>query len=63
MKLSLATLIFAAPAAAFAPSASFGVNSALKMSTEAETADKVRNLVVDVFYLEDRPCLQQGIMK
>jgi len=40
MKLSLATLIFAAPAAAFAPSASFGVNSALKMSTEAETADK-----------------------
>mmetsp|Transcript_14862 Transcript_14862/g.18837 ORF Transcript_14862/g.18837 Transcript_14862/m.18837 type:complete len:404 (-) Transcript_14862:340-1551(-) len=38
MKLSLATLFFAAPAAAFAPSASFGVNSALKMSTEAEAA-------------------------
>ncbi len=42
MKLSLATLFFAAPAAAFAPSASFGVNTALKMSTEAAT-EKVRN--------------------
>jgi len=34
MKLSLATLAFAAPAAAFAPTNSFGVRSALKMSTE-----------------------------
>jgi hypothetical protein len=41
MKLALATLFFAAPAAAFAPSASFGVNTALKMSTEAAT-EKVR---------------------
>lgn len=37
MKLALATLFFAAPAAAFAPSASFGASSALKMSTEAST--------------------------
>ena len=41
MKLALATLFFAAPAAAFAPSASFGASSALKMSTEAST-EKVR---------------------
>jgi len=34
MKLALATLFFAAPAMAFAPASSFGVNSALKMSTE-----------------------------
>ena len=37
MKLALATLFFAAPAAAFAPTASFGVNTALQMSTEAAT--------------------------
>jgi len=37
MKLAFATLFFAAPAAAFAPSASFGANTALKMSTEAAT--------------------------
>lgn len=42
MKLAIATLFFAAPAAAFAPSASFGANSALKMSTEAAT-EKVRD--------------------
>lgn len=43
MKLAIATLFFAAPAAAFTPSASFGVNSALKMSTEAAT-EKVRRM-------------------
>lgn len=45
MKLALTTFFLAAgPAvAAFAPSASFGVNTALKMSTEAEAAtEKVR---------------------
>eukprot|EP00553_Chaetoceros_curvisetus_P015030 CAMPEP_0204642988 /NCGR_PEP_ID=MMETSP0718-20130828/339_1 /ASSEMBLY_ACC=CAM_ASM_000674 /TAXON_ID=230516 /ORGANISM="Chaetoceros curvisetus" /LENGTH=62 /DNA_ID=CAMNT_0051664007 /DNA_START=316 /DNA_END=504 /DNA_ORIENTATION=+ len=41
MKLSLATLAFVAPAAAFAPTASFGARpSALQMSTETEA--KVR---------------------
>jgi len=34
MKLALASLVFAAPAMAFAPAGSFGVNSALRMSTE-----------------------------
>ena len=48
MKLSLATLLFAAPAAAFAPSATFGVNTALKMSTEAAT-EKVRKVCFQVF--------------
>ena len=43
MKLALATLLFAAPAAAFAPSSNFGVaNTALSMSTEAAT-EKVRS--------------------
>ena len=38
MKLALATLLFAAPAVAFAPSSNFGVaNTALSMSTEAAT--------------------------
>ena len=41
MKLALTTLFLAAPAAAFAPSASFNVNTALQMSTEAAT-EKVR---------------------
>ena len=42
MKLALASLLFAAPAMAFAPTGSFGVqNTALKMSTEAAT-EKVR---------------------
>jgi len=37
MKLSLASLLFAAPAAAFAPSGSFGVpRTSLNMSTETE---------------------------
>jgi hypothetical protein len=44
MKLVIASLFLAAPAMAFAPSASFGVNSALKMSTETET-EKVRSHV------------------
>ena len=43
MKLALAPLFFAAPAMAFAPSASFGAMSALRMSTETETEEKVRN--------------------
>ena len=34
MKLALATIAFAASAQAFAPAASFGASSALKMSTE-----------------------------
>ena len=43
MKLALATLLFAAPAAAFVPSASFGAGkSAMYMSTEVETEEKVR---------------------
>ena len=42
MKLALASLFFAAPAMAFAPTASFGVRSALKMSSETETEEKVR---------------------
>jgi hypothetical protein len=42
MKLALTTLCLAVPAAAFAPTASFGVNSALKMSTEEATSEKVR---------------------
>ena len=50
MKLALATLFFAAPAAAFAPSASFGVNTALKMSTEAAT-EKVRKYSKDFFVI------------
>ena len=49
MKLALASLIFAAPAAAFAPTGSFGVqNTALKMSTEAAT-EKVRSIVFLAF--------------
>lgn len=34
MKLALATIAFAASAQAFAPTASYGASSALKMSTE-----------------------------
>jgi hypothetical protein len=41
MKLALATLVFAAPAYAFVPTGSFGVQSALKMSTET-SEEKVR---------------------
>lgn len=41
MKLALASLFFAAPAMAFAPVGSFGINSALKMSTET-SEEKVR---------------------
>jgi len=41
MKLALATLVFAAPAFAFVPSGSFGVQTALKMSTET-SKEKVR---------------------
>mmetsp|Transcript_24061 Transcript_24061/g.35810 ORF Transcript_24061/g.35810 Transcript_24061/m.35810 type:complete len:403 (+) Transcript_24061:123-1331(+) len=49
MKLALATLFFAAPAAAFAPSASFGVsNTALKMSTEAATEKAFAKLPASV---------------
>ena len=43
MKLALATLLFAAPTAAFVPSASFGAGrTALSMSTEVEAETKVR---------------------
>jgi len=48
MKLALATLFFAAPAAAFAPSASFGANTALKMSTEAATEKAFAKLPASV---------------
>jgi len=48
MKLSLATLFFAAPAAAFAPTASFGANTALKMSTEAATEKAFAKLPASV---------------
>ena len=43
MKLALASLLFAAPAAAFVPTASFGAGrSAMYMSTEVEAEEKVR---------------------
>jgi hypothetical protein len=42
MKLTIASLFLAAPAMAFAPAGSFGINSALKMSTETSTDEKVR---------------------
>lgn len=45
MKLALATLVFAAPAYAFVPTGSFGVQSALKMSTET-SEEKVRESVL-----------------
>ena len=46
MKLAIATtLSLAASAAAFAPSASFGVNTAMKMSTEEATTEKVRDYI------------------
>ena len=50
MKLALATLAFAAPAVAFAPTTSFGFRSALKMSTETSeekvrfTSDRLRKI-------------------
>jgi hypothetical protein len=44
MKLAVASLFFAAPAMAFAPTASFGVRSALKMSAETETEEKVSEI-------------------
>jgi hypothetical protein len=46
MKLALASLFFAAPAVAFAPARSFGVNTALKMSTET-SEEKVRILSME----------------
>lgn len=57
MKLALASLLFAAPAMAFAPSASFGVNSALKMSTETEQ-EKVRPRVRDFEDVDDHHYLE-----
>merc|ERR1719487_229655 len=48
MKLSLATLFLAAPAEAFAPSASFSASSALKMSTEVETEKAFAKLPASV---------------
>jgi fructose-bisphosphate aldolase class II len=48
MKLSLATVLFAASAEAFAPSASFSASSALKMSTEVETEKAFAKLPASV---------------
>jgi len=48
MKLSLATLLFAASAEAFAPSASFSASSGLKMSTEVETEKAFSKLPASV---------------
>lgn len=48
MKLALTTLFIAAPAAAFAPYASFSVNSALQMSTEAATEKAFAKLPASV---------------
>jgi len=49
MKLALATLLFAAPAVAFAPSSNFGVaNTALSMSTEAATEKTFAKLPASV---------------